>query len=434
MRQELRSLRLKLALWYTAVFGAILLIVGGSAYVFVARQIAGEQDRSLDGAVRAIIGAAQIRERERALGRPEVADAFAELRIPGRALYVFDEKLALLEPTAAPEWIHAAAAAALRSGEIRETHEDEGVGPGGSDRSWRLFARAFSVSGAGGRYVGIAVADTVDLDEQYAALITAFSIGALLAILAAAAGGYWLSDRAAEPAAAAFEQMRHFSADASHELRGSVAAIRARADVALETKDASAREEALGAIATDAGHLGSVLEKLLFMARSDYGRIILQPEPVHLDDIMFDCAPDAEALARPKDIEVALEAGGDQAAAGDPALLRQLLMILVDNAVKFTPAGGRIGVRTDVAGDRAVLEVWDSGPGIPAALRERSFEPFYRAEPTRDAGGGAGLGLAIARRITTVHGGTISIDVSAAAGALVRVTLPLSAPGDRAHL
>lgn len=437
MKRELTSLRLKLALWYTAVFGAILLVAGGSAYAFVARQIAGAQDRSLEEAVRAIIGAAQIHERERAVGSPAVADAFAELTIPGRALYVFDVvdgTLDLVQPSEAPPWIREAAKEALETGQVRLTHEIEATSPDAKDRSWRLYGRGFSLSGGSARYVGIAVADTIDLDEQYASLITAFSVGALLALLAAALGGYWLSGRAAAPAAVAFEQTRRFSADASHELRGAVAAIRTRAEAALSTGDPAARESALAAVAMDAAHLGDVLEKLLFMARAEYGRLTIQPEPVHLDDVMLACAPEVESLAARKDIEVVLEAHGDRPASGDPALLRRLLMILVDNAVKFTPSGGRIGIGTAVEGSRAILEVWDSGPGIPDGLRTRSFEPFYRADPTPDAEGGVGLGLAIAQRIVAAHRGTIEIGRSDAGGAAIRVALPLTSERDTAAL
>jgi signal transduction histidine kinase len=428
LNRELAALRLKLAAWYTALFGAILLAAGMAAYLFVARQIAGSEDRSLHTSVRSVIDAAQIRKRESALGRPEVADAFAELSMPGRTIYVFDENLALLAPAEAPDWVRAAAAEALRSGEVHATHEDTGVGPEIRDRSWRLYAKSFSLSGDPGRLVGVAVADMIDLDDRYSALITAFSIGAFLSILAAAAGGYWLSGRAAAPAGAAFEQMRRFAADAAHELRGSVAAIRTRAEVAGEADEPGARRHALEEIARDAAHLGDVLEKLLFLARSDYGRLVLQPETVHLDDVMLECAPGAEALARPRAIEVELQATGDCAVAGDAALLRQLLMILLDNAIKFTPAGGRVGVRTAGEGDLVLLEVWDSGPGFPDETGDRVFEPFYRADPSPDEAGGAGLGLAIARRIVEAHGGEISIESSAAGGALVRVKLK-SRPG-----
>lgn len=434
MNRELASLRLKLAAWYTAVFGAILLAAGVAAYLFTARQIAGAEDRSLDASIRSIIDAAQIREREAALGRPEVADAFTELSMPGRTIYVFDEDLALLAPAEAPGWVRAAAAEALRSGEVRATHEDQGVGPEMRDRTWRLHARAFSLSGDPKRLVGVAVADMIDLDDQYSSLITAFSIGALLSILAAAAGGYWLSGRAAAPAGAAFEQMRRFAADASHEFRGSVAAIRTRAEVGGEADDPGVRRAALEEIARDAAHLGDVLEKLLFLARSDYGRLVLQPETVHLDDVMLECAPAAEALARSRDIEVELQAAGDCAVAGDPALLRQLLMILLDNAIKFTPAGGRVGVRTGAEGDLVHLDVWDSGRGFPDAASDRVFEPFYRADPSPDQAGGAGLGLAIARRIVEAHGGEISVGSSTAGGALVRVSLKPRASVERADL
>jgi signal transduction histidine kinase len=204
--------------------------------------------------------------------------------------------------------------------------------------------------------------------------------------------------------------MRRFMADAAHELRTPITVLRARTEVAL-TREREAEQDAasLKAIAQEAARLGDIVGDLLTLARADAGERPVAHETLYLDDLAADAVDAVRALADRKG--VALEVGRfDEAGiSGDPTLVRRLLIIVLDNAIKYTPAGGH--VRLDVSsadGDRSVV-VTDSGIGIPADQLAHVFERFYRSDPARREAEGAGLGLAIARWIADLHGARIDI-------------------------
>jgi signal transduction histidine kinase len=166
------------------------------------------------------------------------------------------------------------------------------------------------------------------------------------------------------------------------------------------------------------------------MSRLEAGEALLERSRLDLSELVRTTAEQMSLLAEEKDIEVCCLGDDRVEIVGDRARLKQVVVNLLDNAVKYTPRGGRIWLETRRAAGRAVLEVADTGPGIPEAALPRVFDRFFRADGTRTGGaeGGAGLGLAIVRLVCTAHDGTVSAGNDPAGGCRIRVSLPL-APG-----
>jgi two-component system OmpR family sensor kinase len=226
----------------------------------------------------------------------------------------------------------------------------------------------------------------------------------------------------------AFESQRRFTADASHELRGPLTALRGEAEVALRReRDPAEYRRVLTSSLQEVERLTRLTEDLLTLARSDAGAMNPRLE-------ITDVAARAEAVVerlipRAEENAVRLDLVADAAAQAlvDPGLVEQLIWNLVENAVKFTPAGGRVRVGVAKDGSQLVIEVRDTGAGLPAENLERIFERFYRADAARTPAGdatGTGLGLSIVRAIAEVHGGEARAHNAPGGGALIRVTLP----------
>jgi two-component system OmpR family sensor kinase len=225
---------------------------------------------------------------------------------------------------------------------------------------------------------------------------------------------------------ASFATQRRFVGDASHELRGPLAAIRGRGDVLLldPTLDAEARV-GIAMMRDEAARMGRLVANLLLLARGDEARAI-DRRAVELDVLLLEAARQARAPATARGVTVALGHEDQATAWGDADLLKQLLLNLVDNAVAYTPPGGRVELSLNVDGMWTRLSVRDTGPGIPAADLERIFERFYRLDEARTRrSGGAGLGLAIARWIAEAHGGHIAVESVVGQGSVFTIVLPL---------
>ncbi|HUG42441.1 MAG TPA: ATP-binding protein [Longimicrobiales bacterium] len=226
----------------------------------------------------------------------------------------------------------------------------------------------------------------------------------------------------------AFGSQRRFTADASHELRGPLTALRGEVEVALRReRDPEEYRRVLASSLQEADRLTQLAEDLLTLARSDAG--VMQPR-LQVTDLSVRAAAIGERLAHraeAKAIDLQVEATTPTNALVDPGLIDQLLWNLVENAIKFTPPGGRVDVRVTEAEGEVILEVRDTGPGLPEDALERVFERFYRADAARTPAGdasGTGLGLSIVRAITEVHSGVVRARNAAVGGAVFRVTLP----------
>lgn len=309
------------------------------------------------------------------------------------------------------------------------------------------------------------------LEHELASLLWVLALGLPLTVGAAALAGYWLAGRALAPVARiteearsisavrldarlpvlnahdelgqlaatfnalfsrlerSFEQLRRFTSDASHELRTPLTVIRSVGEVALrERHDEAAYRDTIGAMLEEADRLTRLVEELLTLARADSGRLALRREPLDLGELAVDTVQQLQVLAEEKEqrLEVATQ---PLRVWGDRTVLRQALVNLLDNAIKYSPEGTTIRIEALADGGMAEVAIADQGPGIAPEHRERIFDRFYRVDPARSReAGGFGLGLAIARWAVEAHDGQILVEGEAGQGATFRIRLPLAPP------
>jgi signal transduction histidine kinase len=224
-------------------------------------------------------------------------------------------------------------------------------------------------------------------------------------------------------------RMQQFTADASHELRSPLAALRGGAEVALSRPRSA--EELRTVVEESMEHytrLGRIAEDLLLLARADVGQLPLARDWIRLDQAVADVVDLYAPLAQDREIDLRTVDGPEVRMHADGSRIRQLAGNLVDNAVKYGGGGCHITAAVGQTGTHATIVVADDGAGIAPADQPFLFDRFYRAERSRSsrAAGGAGLGLPICRVIAELHGGDIRIESSPNKGTTVIVTLPLA--------
>jgi heavy metal sensor kinase len=224
----------------------------------------------------------------------------------------------------------------------------------------------------------------------------------------------------------AFQRITRFTADASHELRTPLALMRTTAELALRGDQPQQEyRESLGQILAELERTSHLVENLLLIARVDSSGAQLQLSGIDLTQTLREACLQAAPLFQAKHIQFDSQIPQHPIAVkGDAQALRRLFLILIDNAVKYTPSGGSVNVSAGQTNDAAVVTVIDTGIGIPSADLPHIFERFYRVDKARSREqGGAGLGLSIARWIVETHGGQINIDSQLNTGTTVRVSL-----------
>jgi signal transduction histidine kinase len=262
-------------------------------------------------------------------------------------------------------------------------------------------------------------------------LIVVLIGGGLIVVLVAAGFGWVYAQRALVPIRdsltaqrAALRRQREFAADASHELRTPLTVIRSSIEYLRRhaTEPVATVGDALEDIDVEVSHLATMVDDLLLLARSDSGAVTLERVPLHLDDIAAEAAAAFGGPASSRNVRVVVDPEPVEMT-GDPARLRQLTTILIDNAVRHSPAGGEVRVTVRPFGDEAHLSVADRGPGIRPDDLPHVFDRFWRAAGA--PAGGTGLGLAIAKWIAERHAGSITAGNGEAGGALFVVRLPI---------
>jgi two-component system sensor histidine kinase TctE len=223
---------------------------------------------------------------------------------------------------------------------------------------------------------------------------------------------------------------RRFIADASHQLRTPLTVLKTQAELALRANDERAMREIVESIARTTDSTVHLANRLLTLARAEHGAVEGQMAVVSLTETARQVGLELAQEAVRKGIDLSLEAPTDVRVTGNALLLHELIANLVDNAIRYTPVGGKVALRVliDQQADRqALLEIEDSGIGIAAADRERVFQPFYRAMSAQQANaGGAGLGLTIVRDIAALHDAELELaDAHGGSGLLLRVRLPI---------
>ena len=473
----LPSIRARLTAWYAGAFAVFELVFAVAGYGFVARATGARVDEDLRRTAGAIVAALDAQQGAGVFAGVAVTTVIREFRLGDVAVAVLDRQtgamaVAFEVPAGAPDW---------RRGFMPPSPPDfrgvlaaappapafiTVVPPVGA--SVRLYSTPYEFAG---RVLTVGVSQSLaaqqrTLGEARAAL----AVGVPLMLAAAVAGGYALARRGLRPVAAmtaqaahlsagtlherlpvrdardevgrlaavfnallgrleaAFAQQRRFVADASHELRTPVAIIAGEAELALgrEGRDAEELRAALATIGQEAARLQQIVADLFLLARADAGERPRAVEELYLADLVAEVTHAVRTLAARKQITVAERVDGELPFRGDEALLRRLLLNLLDNAIKYTPPGGAVTVVAARRGGEYVIEVTDTGPGIPPDQRERVFERFFRGG---SSGSGAGLGLAIARWIATAHGGGVALTHSGADGSTFAVTLPAQSMG-----
>jgi signal transduction histidine kinase len=257
-------------------------------------------------------------------------------------------------------------------------------------------------------------------------LILMGGVGAGLAL--SLAGGYLLSGRALRPIRSAMDSQRAFIADASHELRTPLSVVRANAELLKRHSDepVGANGQAVDHIIDESDRLGRLVGQMLTLARVDAGQAPLSVSEVALDELADDVSRKMQVLAQERGVKLATDVERPVRLRGDAGRLRELMVILTDNAIKYTGPGGeaRLEVRRGHGG-KASVRVTDTGAGIAAAALPHIFDRFYRVDKARSReAGGTGLGLPIARWIAEAHGGSIRVESSPGVGSSFTVELP----------
>jgi signal transduction histidine kinase len=221
----------------------------------------------------------------------------------------------------------------------------------------------------------------------------------------------------------ALRTQRQFMADASHELRTPVSVVRTATDVTLSrpARDEGEYREALAIVGTQARRLSRLVESMLVLARADAGGYPVRHAELYLDEIVTECCR-AVALCEERGVTIHGGPWPELPFRGDEDLLRQLVLNVLQNAVQHTPPGGIVAVDLTNAAGSVTIAISDSGPGIPAADRNRIFERFVRLDSAR-TGSGAGLGLPIAKWIAEAHGGSLVLADSGPQGSTFRIAL-----------
>lgn len=262
-------------------------------------------------------------------------------------------------------------------------------------------------------------------------LLLVGSVGLLLALF----GAWFLAGRALVPIQAAFNRQQEFVADAAHELRTPLMSLRAATDLLAQHKaePLAANSDLFDDVRSELLRLERLAGDLLTLARGDLETLELALGTVDLGALAADVVRKTLPLAQEHDVQLILAPSDTlRYAEADPDRLQQVLLILLDNALKHTPTGGRITVTVARKGSEARVVIHDTGVGIPPEALPRLFDRFYRANRTRARrDGGAGLGLAIARGIIEAHGGQITIASTPGNGTSAIVRLPVSAPLDQ---
>ncbi len=272
---------------------------------------------------------------------------------------------------------------------------------------------------------------TEDVESVQSQLLWGLGMGGAIALGLVGVGGLWLTQKALEPIELSFKQLKQFTADASHELRGPLTAIKASVEVMrnhperIHPKDA----KKLAAIASATAQMNHLATDLLFLARTDGDREISKRDWTRLclNHVLKDLVELLEPFAQEKKITFTSQLFAKVFVFGDEAQLTRLFSNLLENALQYTPAGGRVFLCLAKQNRSALVTVQDTGIGIARENQLHVFDRFWRADKARSRrAGGTGLGLSIAQAIAQRHGGKISLTSQVGKGSCFQVRLPVT--------
>ncbi|HEV7663867.1 MAG TPA: heavy metal sensor histidine kinase [Chloroflexota bacterium] len=456
------SIRVRLTLWYVALLAVILLAFSLVLWLSLSRSLREELDLSLSTEAERLITSMDFEN-----GAPHLAEGPDNLRI-GTVAALYDTTGTHVLAYDPRQPLPALPDALSRAAQGQATFDTASF-PDGAQ--WRVLTTPVSENGfqIGILQVGRPI-EAVDATLRQLALLLAFAVP--LTLLVASAGGLFLAGRALNPidritrAAAAisandlsrrlnfrgsrdevgrlaatfdrmldrldgaFRRQQQFTADASHELRTPLTMLSSQIDVALERKRSlSEYEELLRSLREDAQRMTQLVSELLTLARADAGQQLLSQEELDLGDLVRSVVEAMQPLAVQRGVDLTEHIEPHITISGDQTRLTQLVINLVDNALRYTLVGGQVRVEVTPNDAWAEVRVKDTGVGIAAEHLAHLFERFYRADPSRArSDGGTGLGLAIAKWTAQAHGGEISVASELGQGSTFTVRLPLSQP------
>lgn len=456
-----QHIRVRLAMWHGA---ALVVVVTAYAAVVLAQAYDGLYDQMDRQLVNDLSLAADIARASGGADSVIVPAVFSEPKDPrGRNLNwmeVWSPDGRLL--TARPRL--AGLAGALGAPRLARTAPATATTPGGA------VVRTVSgpVPGSSGSLLVRVSRSEAPIREEFRELVMALALGLPIAFAVAVAAGYALARRVLQPVAAmtarariitadrlaerlpienpedefgqlatvvnaalerletSFTALRRFTADASHELRTPLTAIRTVGEVGLRAShDAAGYRDTIGSILEECDRLTRLVDDLLMLSRADAGAVPLSRTTFDLAALAREVAEMLGVLAEDKRQTLDVAAGHVRVVA-DRSLVRRALLNLLDNAVKHSPEGAAISVRVRAEQDSAIVEIADSGAGIPVEHLTHIFDRFYRVDAARSRaeGGGAGLGLSISRWAVEAHGGRVEVESRPGNGSIFRVVLP----------
>ncbi len=464
MRRSM-SVRLRLTLWFVAILGASLFLFAASAEALMSRSLYRSLDESL--AVMAEQAESTLNSEDgEIVALDDVDEVF---RSAGDLVLVLDAEGQVLwgwgyyEGLTTPDT--ARGLAPDEEGVFRTMLSADG-------QEFRVLVTSLGDDGTTGAVLVVG-RRTEDVESVLASLRQVAILAVLITVGLAGIGGVFLANRALKPVEEiartareiqgsdlsrrievksndelgrlsetlnqmiarlekTFNRMSQFTSDASHELRTPMAVIRAEATLALRRQRGDeGYREALDTISREAEYMGGLIDRLLRVARMDQGAASGVRDRLSLRQTLDGILAGMHSLFEDGDLTVAWAGNSDCVVLGDPVEVRQLFVVLVDNARKFTPRGGTVTVSLQKKDGSAVVSIQDTGVGISKEHLPHIFEDFYRVDKARSrASGGAGLGLSIARRIARAHGGSIEVESTPGQGSIFRVLFPEAEPED----
>jgi len=459
------SLKLRLAVWFTAVASLIMLALTPAVYILIERRLHAELDRQLQVDWNLI--AAHLEESDD--GRIQWKKSSPSTpNSPGYAETWFDvwahgEDLLSHWPVNGVRVTQPPVASADGLPLFLNLEVDRRIPARAYQRATRLDGREVTVR---------VFRDESGQRRALREILAGLFLGIPLAAALAAVGGYWMAGRTLKPISAmaeqarqitseslnrrlpnpnphdelgqmasvfnetlqrleaSFESLKRFTADASHELRTPLTALRTVGEVALrETGDAKALRDTVGSMLEEAQRLNDLIDTMLLLARTESGRLPLQLEPVRLAELTAEVCESVEVLATEKKQRIELAGDSGVTVSADRLLLRHAVMNILHNAIRYSPPGTLVRLRCFSQDGQAVIEIADEGPGIAPEHQTKIFERFYRIDKARSrAEGGAGLGLAIAKLSVEQLGGRIALFTEVGKGSRFQVILPVPGP------
>ncbi|HWR39267.1 MAG TPA: ATP-binding protein [Patescibacteria group bacterium] len=423
---------LRLTALNTGVLLAVFILYNITLYLVISHQLYDNVDKSMQGLNRGLL---QMTRNADAAGHPlKLLPPPDGAPDDPRILFVFiDDQDRLVIPA---RQMHISRETIVR---FTAAAQDAPLNLEENGRHYRLIKFTYakenlpqitlSESGGGIRVRGAICLANVDPEIQ---LLLTFMLvstaGTLLVLLIIVGAGYFLARQALIPINESWEKQEQFVSNASHEMRTPLAVVKSHAELLLHTPDHTIEQESehIAAIIRESTRLGNLVSKLLLLARADSNQEELEIQVLDLAGLASNVVAQFQPIAALKEIQLELDNTSSLEIRGDQDRLIQLLVILLDNAIKYTPAAGMISLQVQALAGTAQIRLTDTGAGISPEDLPRIFDRFYRADAARSGPDrGTGLGLAIAQWIVEKHRGTIKVRSKVGQGTVITVSLPL---------